>query len=431
MSRDRRRVTLTVALTLALTLTACTTAATPGTSGAPASFAPSSATSAVPGVSASSIRLGLQVDLTGGGALVGQGTKFGVDLAVAQINKAGGINGRTLELVVEDSASTPDGGVLAVRKLVQQDNVFAIIGGGTSSSTVSALPFIRQNDVPYYASIPSDPRVLDPLSKLIFEGAALPQTTVVPLEVDFLVKRLNAKNIALAVSSDAYAISAKGLIVPELQKRGLSVKTTQDFTATDTDFTAQIQAIKAASPDVVMTIGLPASGARFLVQARRAGISVPMVGDSAQADNQTISLAGSSAEGYYTFWFSSPQFIDATAGAMGDWLKAFKAQFSSPPPGVPNQWTLQAYSDVFVVAQALVNVGKDPIRTGFVEQVEKTRCYVGGRDGFVGVANAVGLPRSFSTQNHQGSYTLIPIAVKGGHFEAAGDPLVGEGSPCK
>ena len=424
----RRPLRLSLVLSLGLLLAACS--ASGGSSVNPSSSAGGGGATA-PGVSGDTIRLGLQVDLTGGGALVGQGTKYGVDMAVAQINDSGGINGRKLEIVVEDSATTPDGGNLAVRKLVQQDNVFAIFGGGTSSSTVAALPFVEQNAVPYYASIPSDPRVLDPFSKLVFEGAALPQTTVVPLEVSFLKDRLQAKSVALAVSSSAYAISAGKLLGPELQKEGVTVATTQDFTAGDTDFTAQIQAIKAAKPDVVMTIGLPADGARFLVQARRAGITVPMVGDSAQADNQTISLAGSDAEGYYTFWFSSPQFIDATTGAMGDWGKAFDAMFSSPPTGVPNQWTLQAYSDVWVIAQALKDAGQSPSRDAFVTQLEKTQCYVGGKDGFTGVAQPIGLPRTFTATNHQGSDELIPVVVKNGHFGPFGDPLKPADSPCQ
>jgi len=372
-----------------------------------------------PGVTKDQITIGLQVDLTGGGSLVGQGTKYGVEMAVAEINKHGGVNGRKINLVIEDAASTPDGGVLAVRKLAQQDNVFAIFGGSISSSTVSALTFIRSGDVPYYASIPSDPRVLNPFSKLIFEGAALPQTTVVPDEVDFLTKTLGGKNIALMVSSDAYAIAAKGLIVPEIEKRGVKVATVQTFNAGDTDFTGQIAAIKKANPDVMMTIALPADGARVLVQARRAGINIPMVGDSAQADNQTIRLAGTVSEGYYTFWFSSPQFIDDRTGEMGKWRDAFAAQFPNPPTGVPNQWTLQSYADVYVVAEALKKCGSTVTRDNFVKQLETLKDYVGGKPGSsFSYAHPIGLPRTFTATDHQGSRLLVPVVIKNGEFKA-------------
>ncbi len=397
-----------LAAVLIVVATACLPAA-PGQSGALG-----------PGVTGDKITLGLQADLTGGGSLVGQGAKHGVDMAVKEINDHGGVNGRKLDTVVADAASTPDGGLLAARKLVQQDNVFAILGCSTSSSTVSVLPFIRTVDTPYYASIPSDPRVLDPFTKHIFEGAALPQTTVVPLEVEFLTKTLKGKSIALAVSSDAYAIAARNLIVPEIEKQGAKAATVQNFTAGDTDFTAQIQAIKSANPDVLMIIGLPADGARFLTQARRAGLTIPMVGDSAQADKQTVSLAGPSAEGYYTFWFSSPQFIDDRTGTMGAWRDAFEKTFPNPPPGVPNQWTLQAYSDVYVVAEALRRAGNTLTRENFVKQLETIQNFVGGKDENLKYAFPVGLPRSFTATDHQGSRTLVPVVVKDGAFKPAG-----------
>lgn len=366
----------------------------------------------------SDIQIGLTLDLTGGGSLVGQGVKYGVEMAEKEINANGGINGRKLDFIEVDSASSPGGGVLAVRKLIQSDKVPIIFGGSTSSSTVSALPFVRSSKIPYYASIPSDPAVLTPFNKYVFEGAALPQGTVVPSEVAFLTDQLKAKKVALIASSDAYAVAARDLLGPAMTKAGITVTTTQNYAAGDTDFSAQIQAIKSSSSDAVFSIGLPGDAAKVLTQARRAGITVPMIGDSAQADNQTISLAGADSANYYTFWFSSHQFLDDATGVMGSWRTAFKADFPSPPTGVPNQWTLQSYSDVYVVAQALLTAGGTD-SDKFIAALEGIQNFVAGENGTFSYAHPVGLPRGFTSTDHQGARTLVPVQVKGGHFKPA------------
>lgn len=363
------------------------------------------------------IRIGLTLDLTGGGSLVGQGTKYGIQMAEDEINANGGIAGRELDFVEVDSASAPDGGVLAARKLVQSERVPIIFGGSTSSSTVPALSFIRDSDVVYYASIPSDPSVLDPFAENIFEGAALPQSTVVPSEVAFVKDELKASEVALIASSDAYAVAARDLLVPALEDAGMTVTTVQNYSAGDDDFTAQLQTIKSSEPDVVFSIGLPADAAKVLVQARRAGIRVPMVGDSAQADNQTISLAGSDAEGYYTFWFSSRQFLDDTTGVMGEFVDAFESEYPDAPEGVPNQWTLQAYSDVYVLAEALVATDGDTDKDKVIAALEEIQDYVAGETGSFDFAHPVGLPRGFTADDHQGARTLVPVQVHDGQFK--------------
>lgn len=413
---------------LTLTLAACSSApgasplASPGPGETPvegSTGSPGADPVYGPGVSDESIKLGMYSDLTGGASLVGRGGQAGANCAVDEINANGGINGRTLEVVYEDSESTPDGGLLAARKLVQQENVFAILGLGASSSTVSVVPYAKEQEVPFYVGLSSDPRVLEEFSPWTFTGAAPSQESFAPLQLDFIENELGATKIALIFSSDAYAIAAKPIVLETMEERGLEAVTVQDFTTGDTDFTAQLRAVRESNPDVLFVYALPAEGARIISQARRAGITVPYVGEGAHADPQTIQLAGADAEGIYTFWFSSPQFISDRTGVMGEWWSAFETCNADPGPGVPNQWTLQAYTEVYNFAEGLRRAGDNLTRENFVAQLETMTDYVAGDGDEWPAAVPIGLPRTFTSEDHQGARTLIPVIVQDGEFKPA------------
>src|ERR1700761_1908764 len=123
------------------------------------------------GVTDTEIKIGIHTPMTGVASFVGQGTKVGVDLALAEINGHGGVNGRKLNFVWVDDRGTPDGGVAAVRRLVDSEKVFALFGSGSSASTVSVIPYFIQNGIPYYSSIASDPRVLEKFAPNIYSGS--------------------------------------------------------------------------------------------------------------------------------------------------------------------------------------------------------------------------------------------------------------------
>ena len=120
------------------------------------------------------IVIGSHVPLTGPASFVGQGFEVGAELAQKEINANGGINGRQLELKFVDDKGTTDGALTAVRQLLTRDKALAILGGSTSTSTLGAVPYFRQNpDALYYVSLASDPRVLEQFNKNIFVGSAL------------------------------------------------------------------------------------------------------------------------------------------------------------------------------------------------------------------------------------------------------------------
>ncbi len=232
---------------------------------------PSLAQPAEPGVTDTEIKIGVHLSLSGPASFVGQGARVGVAFALSEINGHGGVNGRKLSIVYVDDKGSPDGGVSAVRRLVDEDKVFVVLGAGTSTSTVPVLPYFDRNGVPYYVSLASDSVVLEKFRKNVYTGATSSQATMTQGMADFVMEKFKPKRVALMQCDQGHCMSGGPRVKAFLEKAGVEVTVT-NFNSGDTDFTGQIQQIKAAKPDVVFVYGLAADAPRIFPQIRRAGI---------------------------------------------------------------------------------------------------------------------------------------------------------------
>ena len=160
-----------------------------------------------------------------------------------------------------------------------------------------------------------------------------------------------------------------------------------------------------------------ADGGRIVGQLRRAGVAAAIVGDTAMADQAVLELAGPAAEGMYAMWIGGAQLLSDDSGPMKEFRTRFSKAFPNAPAGMPNQYTLRAYADAYVVAEALRRAGSDVSQENIVKKLETIQNFVAGRDENFNYAAAVGLPRSFSPTDHQGTKTLTPVVVKDGKFQ--------------
>lgn len=372
---------------------------------------------AEPGVTDTTIKIGVHAALTGVASFVGQGGKVGIDTAVAEINSHGGINGRKLEVIYVDDRGAPDGGVSAVRRLVDDDQVFMVFGAGTSASTVSVVPYFQQNGVPYFVSFASDPRVLEKFIPNVYSGATVPQKDAIASYANFMAKDLKARKVALMACDQPHCTSSAPVLKSLLEKSGANV-TLVTYNSGDTDFTGQMAQVKAASPDVIFLFGLAADEGRIIPRIKHGGMAQPIVTDFSGSDLTVLRMAGPAAEGYYTFWFGGPQFYDDETGAMGKLHASIKANRIEKPANMSNLYTLMAYSDLYVVAEALQKAGKGLSRASFMKGLDGIHDFVAGPPAWTAAA-PVGSPRSFTATNHQGTSAAQPVVVKGGSFKPA------------
>lgn len=378
---------------------------------------PTGASSADPqGLSAGSILIGVQVSLTGPASSIGTGFKAGTELAIAEINEHGGINGRKIQAVYEDDAGTAEGGISAVRRLNDQDKAFMIFGGGTSTSTSSVIPLVQQSNILYYNSLASDPRVLENDSPFVFSGGTVVRADVATYAVK-VMGQLKAKTVGFLTNDEAFCSSGVRLIEPKLKDAGMTLVAAQKFKSGDTDYTAQAAALKAANADLLYVCGLPVDGGRMIPQLRRAGITSKLLGDTVLADSVVPQMAGSAVEGFYVLWLNSSQYIDEAKPPMSDWRARFAKRNPNPAPGTPNSFSLSAYSDFYVLAEGLRRAGKALTPQAVIDALESINGYTAGKDKAFAFAAPIGNPRSFKKGNHKGNNECVLLTVKNGQYQ--------------
>ena len=175
--------------------------------------------------------------LTGPGAFTGEGWKAGAEMALSEINSQGGIHGKTVELSYIDTQGTPQGGIAAIRKIIQQDNAYFVLAAGTSTDVTSAIPMIQTTfkNTPVYVSVASDPRVSEKFSRNIFTGTP-PQKYIVESLAQFSVDKIKPKSLVLFSGDAAWCIANRPLLISEFEKRGVKVVKTITYNGGDTDF---------------------------------------------------------------------------------------------------------------------------------------------------------------------------------------------------
>ena len=382
-------------------------------------FAATVSAQTVNGVTDTEIRIGVHLSLSGPASFVGQGAKVGIALAEAEINAKGGINGRKLVFNYVDDRGSPDGGVTAARKLVDEENMFIVLGAGTSTATVPVLPYFERNGVPYYVSLASDPQVMGKFRRNVYSGATSTQVVWGQSMAKFVADNLKPKRVAMMLCDQAHCISGGPLVRGFLQNGGAEVSTTT-YNSGDTDFTGQIQQIKSVNPDVIFIYGLASDGGRILPQIRRAGITAQIVGDPALGDPSVARMAGAAAENFYTFWSGGTQFIDDKTGPMGQWLASLDKMKIDRPANTPNTYSTMLYADVYVLAEAIRLAGKNLTRETLMNNLDtKINGFVAGKTPEWSFASAVGFPRTFTPSDHLGNRQLQALVSVGGVFKPA------------
>jgi branched-chain amino acid transport system substrate-binding protein len=362
------------------------------------------------------ILIGCQCDLTGAAAFAGIAGRQGIQMAISQINAHGGVAGRKLKLVTADSATTPDGGVLATRKLIQSDRVDAIISVASSTASIAASRVAAQLRVPYIASAAGDPRVLFPFSKYVYRGDSVNIAVSAKMMVT-LAQKQNAQRIVLMTDTSlAYAATQRGLFLDFAEKANLNVAAQRTWTATDTDFTSQVQAVKSANADFIIIMGYPQATSKFMIQLRNAGIRTPVLGDQSLPVPDLINLGGDAVNGMKLLYIGK-QVLSDTSGAMGKWLALFGRMFPNVDRAAyPNQQTVWAYADTFVLADAIRRAGPKFNADSLVRQLDRTRGFLAGTGKVYFYAHPVGLPRTYNPHDHEGTRQMAVLEVKAGKF---------------
>ena len=297
-----------------------------------------------------SIKVGEYASLHGSEAAFGQSSHKGTMLAIEQVNAAGGVLGKKINLIYEDNQSKPGESATIVKKLITRDHVVAVLGEVASGRSMEAAPICQQSKIPMISPSSTNPKVTETGDYIFrvcytdpFQGKLL---------AEFALKTLKAKKIALL--SDVAAPYSVGLAQyfrePYLAGGG-QIVIEQKYSSHDKDFKAQLTAIKAENPEAIFVPGYYTEAGLIVLQARQLGITVPLFGGDGWEAPELIETAGNSLEGTYNSTHYSPE---AQTPIVQDFVKKFQARWGGE---TPDAMAALGYDSAMVLVDAIKRAG--------------------------------------------------------------------------
>lgn len=334
-------------------------------------------------------KIGAVLSLTGTYAALGASAKDAIDLEVGRINAAGGVNGRQLEVIIEDDGTDEAKAVAAATKLIDQDGVVAIIGASGTGQSMAMRSEIQRAGVSQ-VSLAGGSAIMASFEPLVFQ-TPWPNALVVPFVLDAMKAR-GATRVALISDTGGYGKDGRDVILGAVGPAGIEIVSDQTFNPGDTDMSAQLTKIKGDDADALLIWNAGKEAAIIVNSASELGIDLPMFGGSGQARLEFIEGGGEAAEG---FIFGTGKSLvpenwpegSEQRDAMTDFASRYEQTYGEPP----DIFAGHAYDAIVILEDALRRAGENPGPTEVREAIEGTS----GLPGFGGTF-------SFSATDHNG-----------------------------
>ncbi|WP_407050834.1 ABC transporter substrate-binding protein [Methyloraptor flagellatus] len=243
---------------------------------------------------ADTLKLGMVAELSGAGAPAGTNWRDGAKLAVAEINAAGGILGKKVELPEYDTQTDPQVSRALVQKAID-DGAMAIIGTIYSGSTLVNMLVAKQNSMPQFVGSEA-PSIVEKGNPFVYRTSSGSQKGV-PALTPYFKDTLKAKKVGVAWVNNEFGKGGRTIFVAEMKKAGIDVVIDVASEQAQTDYAADVAKLKSANPDAVFVYMNQEESARFLVEAKKQALPMPLVGEVTLTEAKVIELAGEAAEG--------------------------------------------------------------------------------------------------------------------------------------
>ena len=307
---------------------------------------------------AKTVKIGVNMELSGSAAGYGEQQKQGIQLAAHEINQAGGIKvGKTkkkVQLVIRDNKTSNTTAASVAAQLVNNDKVVAVVGPATTNAGTAAIPNMTKASVPTVSPSATDPDYTlqknGKVQKYVFR-ACYQNNLQGSSAAKFMTKDLNAKRVAIL--TDNSSDYGTGLTKAFKHTYTGKVVSSQSFQEGDKDFNAMLTALKHKHVDAIYAPGYYSEIGLIIKQARQAGIKVPVVGSDGMADTKLSQIAGKANANqiYYTTPFSTK--AAANNQVASKFMTAYKAKYGETAP----TFSALAYDSVYMVKAAIEQQG--------------------------------------------------------------------------
>jgi branched-chain amino acid transport system substrate-binding protein len=317
------------------------------------------------GVSANTISIGTTLPLSGGAASSGAGFKAGLDAAVREVNARGGINGRKIQLTVLDDGFEAARSVANVRRLGDEDQVYAIVSPAGSANLPGSWPYVRQKGIPVFGPVlPPDPK----LKSVFLLGTS--HTDQARVIMDFLASK-GVKTIGYVGQDNDLGSAILAGVTEQARKDGLQVVDEEKTEPNSTDVSAAVLKLRDAHPEAIVLGTDNTQTGLIMKQSKALGFSPIFIGDSSTATtgaSSAVNVAGNAADGLYGTMAVELTSDDTPA------VRAYRAAMEKyDPDQVDNAFALQAYATCQVFFHIVQKQGNDLTWANFIKVAEATR----------------------------------------------------------
>jgi branched-chain amino acid transport system substrate-binding protein len=318
------------------------------------------------GVSKNEITLGSIQDLSGPIAGFGKQTRLGMQLRVDELNEqSGGIHGRKIKLVFEDSQYDPKKAVLAAQKLVNQDKVFAVVGHIGTAQNLAAMPVQFQKNVMNLYPITAAREMYEPFHRLKFSFAASYYDQMA-IFLPRLMKEKNTKKACIMYQDDEFGLEVLRGAEAGLKSINMELAEKTSYKRGATDFSSQVARMKASGCDMVVLGTIIRETIGAIAESRKTGFNPVFLGSSASYTDLIHKLGGKAMDGLYAAMTVQQPYLDDASQQVRFWANKYKTKFNEDP----TVFSVYGYNAIDGFIQTAQKAGPNLTTDTFIKAME-------------------------------------------------------------
>jgi branched-chain amino acid transport system substrate-binding protein len=360
------------------------------------------------GTSGEPIKIGAIVSLTGPYAGLGEPEKNTLEMEVKRINDAGGVNGRPIDVIIEDDATDDAKAVAAASKLIEQDEVVAIIGATGTGGTMAVRGDVQRASIPQ-VSMAGGTVITSPAYPLVF-ATPWSNLIVVPFTFDF-IKAQGITKVGLISDTGGFGKDGQAVINEAAPQMGVEIVADESFNPGDTDMTTQLTKIKNSDAEAIVMWTAGSEAAIIAKNVKDLGIDLPLFGSHGIARKEFIDGAGDAAEGVR---FAAGKILIPESYGEGtdayEVATGFIDRYTTAYGDAPSTFAGHAYDALYLIVEAAKRIDGDITPDALRDEIEAT-------SGFVGIGGTF----TFTADDHNGMSAddLNMYEITGGEWTLA------------
>ena len=362
------------------------------------------------GVSKNEVVVGSIQDLSGPIAGFGKQVRLGMMLRVDEANQQGGVNGRKLRLIVEDSAYDPRKAVLAAQKLVNQDKIFIMVGHIGTAQNMAAMPVQFEKNVINFFPVTAAREMYEPFHRLKY-AFAVAYYDQMRIMVPKLVKEKSAKKPCTIYQDDEFGLEVMRGGEAGLKSIGMDFAEKTTYKRGATDFSSQVAKMKASGCDLVVLGTIIRETIGTIAESRKTGFNPIFIGSSAAYTDLIHKLGGRAMDGLYAAMATQHPYLDEASQPIRFWAAKYKTKFNEDP----TVFSVYGYNAIDAFIQAAGKAGANLTTDSFIKAMDTMKIpadIFGSAEGTFGPQKRLGSDASRLSQIQEGRWRVVSTYVR-------------------